>query len=166
MVTTDFVSAPADFERHARRLAGHIARRNRRSPVWTWQYRSMSMEWERGLRAPSTVPECLKDYSAGLSEGIALYAKTRPWRRRDFALCVAGPATDAGRDRSTRPHSAGERMGRVRHVDQRQQRRGRDIHGVVASDPGSRQRPSSPHALRTGGGGTRVVHAANLTKCN
>src|SRR5688572_24285169 len=60
-VTPDFVRAPADFDCHSRRLARLIAERNRRNPVWTWKYRSLSMEWERGLRAPSTVLECLKE---------------------------------------------------------------------------------------------------------
>jgi hypothetical protein len=59
--TPGFVRAPADFECHSRRLACLIAWRNRRKPVWTWKYRSVSMQWERGLRAPSTVPECLKE---------------------------------------------------------------------------------------------------------
>src|SRR5688572_1469338 len=101
-------------------------------------------------------------YSVGVSEGIVLYATTSLWRRRDFALCVAGPAADAGRDRSTRPHSGCECMGRVL-FDERQQRPARDIHGAVVSDPGSWHRQRASHDLRAGGNGTRVVHAANLT---
>jgi hypothetical protein len=58
-LTPDFVRAPADFECHSRRLACLIARRNRRKPVWTWKYRSLSTLM--GTWLASTV------YSAGVS---------------------------------------------------------------------------------------------------